>query len=66
MTFREGDRVIAAEGIGGMIFDTVPKGTQGVVAAVRGFISSSYEVHFDNGRTETVRESQIAKLNKRW
>lgn len=63
MSIRVGDRVIATEGIGGFIGAAVPKGTKGVVTQVSGLFIASYAVDFENGRTETVGEKLIAKLN---
>lgn len=62
--FAVGDRVMATEGISGLVFTKAPKGTEGVVTAVSLF-GGSITVDFENGVTETVRESQIAKINKR-
>lgn len=61
--FETGDRVMATEGISGMVFTKVPKGTEGVVKSVS-WLGGSITVDFSNGVTEIVRESQIAKINK--
>jgi hypothetical protein len=59
----EGDRVVAQEALGGIIFATVPKGTKGVVSDVRGWFSPSYTVHFDNDETVDCSGSEICRLN---
>ena len=60
-----GDRVIATEGIGGIIFTHVPQGTRGVVVEDRGgWFTRYYVVEFDNGEVETCSEDQIAKIRK--
>lgn len=66
MAINRGDRVIATEPLGGIIFSTVPKGTKGVVSDVEGILSIRYTVHFENGCTETCTDRQIERLNRGW
>lgn len=62
--FVKGDRVIANQAIGGMLFAKVPKNTEGSVRKVS-FFSGSCEVHFDNGETVTTHPKFLGKLNNR-
>lgn len=51
MRLSTGDRVIATDSIGGMLFAAAPKGTKGVITDVSA-CGGSYSVAFENGHTE--------------
>ncbi len=60
----KGDQVNAVEDIGGVVFAAVPQGTEVVVVEV-GALLGGLTVDFEDGRTEKVSASQVAKLNRR-
>lgn len=58
-----GDRVIATQGLGGLLWSKAPKGTQGVVLTRSGVIFLRYTVQFDNGETvDNCPDNALAKL----
>lgn len=59
--FEKGDVVINTEDVNTGFFDSIKKGTEGVVIST-GLFSSKVEVKFDNGEKATCDESKLRKL----
>lgn len=56
--FDVGDRVVAADGVGGMFRPRVRRGERGIVVAREA--AGELRVRFANGRTRTVHAAQLA------
>jgi hypothetical protein len=60
----EGDRVIATENISSGFLSSVRKGTKGVIVDTGGFLSTWYEVRFEDGDTARCDEDQIELIGR--
>lgn len=61
MIYEKGDRVVAAQRVGGLVNPVVRKGTRGVVTAVSYAADVvTVTVAFSNGRIERMSTDQIA------
>jgi len=60
MIYEKGDRVVAAQRIGGIVNPSIRKGTRGVVTAVAFYADEVIvTVAFSNGRIKTMSPDQI-------
>lgn len=59
MSISRGDRVVTTENLG--LFGFVRRGAEGAVVSEPNWLTGEFEVVFDNGDRERVRESEVVR-----